>query len=142
MVSPANYNETIDRLYTGFLQLTKTATIYNPTGNGTAGDALTGGGDSVPGAIITYSINYSNISVTGGTNNIQLTASGIVITENGNAAPNNWGTTTDQVAGSASDAHAGAVITGDAAGSTSLTDTVGTLGAGQSGTFTFKRRIK
>ncbi len=140
--TPATYNETIDRLYTGFLQMTKTATIYNPTANGTAGDPTTGGGDAVPGAIITYSINYSNISATGGTNNTQLTASGIVITENGNTAPNNWGTTTDQVVNSASDARAGALIAGDAAGSTSLTDTVGTLGAGQSGTFTFKRKIK
>ncbi|MGI8654061.1 MAG: beta strand repeat-containing protein [Pyrinomonadaceae bacterium] len=140
--TPANYNETIDRLYTGFLQLTKTALIYNPTGNGTAGDPVTGGGSSVPGAVITYSINYSNISATGGTNNVQSTASGIVITENGNAAPNDWGTTTDQLVGSASDARAGAVSTGDAAGSTLLTDTVGTLGAGQSGTFAFKRKIK
>ncbi|MFN2454800.1 MAG: beta strand repeat-containing protein [Pyrinomonadaceae bacterium] len=133
--TPANYNETIDRIYTGFLRMDKTATISNTTGVGSATDP-------VPGAVITYTINYSNVSSSGGTNNVQLTASSIVITENGTAAPNNWGTTTDQVVGSASDARPGATITGDAAGSTSLTDTVGTLAAGQSGTFTFRRRIR
>ncbi len=132
--TPGAFNETINRLYAGFLRLDKVVAVNNTTGVGAATDA-------VPGADITYTINYSNISVGGGdANNVQLTASNIVITEDGNAAPNNWGTTTIHVVG-ATDTRGG-TIAGDAPGSTLLTDTVPTLGAGQSGSFTFKRRIR
>ena len=129
----ASTNRTIDRLYTGFVRLDKTATVNNTTGVGGATDA-------VPGAEIVYTITYTNIASTGGTNNSTLTTSNLVITEDGNAAPNNWGTTTDHVVG-ATDSRGGA-IAGDAANSVLLTDTIATLPAGQSGTFTFKRRIK
>ncbi len=129
-----NFNETIDRLYTGFLRLTKSVTVINGTGVGGATDA-------VPGAVIQYTISYQNVSSTGGSNNATLTASSIVITEDGNAAPNNWGATTDQVVGSATDS-LGGTITGDAIGSTLLTDTVATLAPQQSGQFVFRRTIK
>ena len=130
----ASFNDTIDRLYTGFLRLDKTATITNATGIGAATDP-------VPGADIEYVISYSNVSSGGGTNNATLTVNGLVITEDGNAAPNNWGTTTDQVAGSASDT-LGGIITGDVAGSNLLTDTVSSLIPGEAGVFRFKRKIK
>lgn len=127
-------NDTIDRLYTGFLKLTKTATVSNTTGVGAATDP-------VPGARIIYAIVYLNIASTGGTNCPTLSASNIVITENGNTAPNNWATFTDHVVG-ATDSRGG-TITGDALLSTVLTDTVaGPILAGQSGTFTFTRQIK
>lgn len=129
-----NSNDTIDRLYTGFLRLQKSAQVFNSTGVG-------GASDPVPGADIEYSIQYSNISSGGGTNCVQLTASSIVITENGNAAPNNWGTTTTQVVGSANDPRPGVTIAGDSAGSTLLTDSIPTLGPGESSTFKFRRRI-
>lgn len=132
-ITPANTNRTIDRLYTGYLRLDKTFTVSNSTGVGGATDA-------VPGAVITYTITYTNIASTGGTNNSTLTASNVVITENGSTAPNNWATYTDHVVG-ATDSSGGA-ITGDALGSTVLTDTIATLAAGQSGTFVFKRQIK
>ncbi|HEY0004106.1 MAG TPA: hypothetical protein VGB17_04780 [Pyrinomonadaceae bacterium] len=128
------YNETIDRVYTGFLKLEKVATVNNSTGVGSANDP-------VPGAVITFEITYTNVSSTGGTNNVTLTATNIVITENGSSNPNNWATYTDQVVGSASDTRSGA-ITGDAAGSSVLTDTVASLAAGQYGIFTFRRQIK
>lgn len=133
-ITPAESNDTINRLYTGFLQISKAATVINGTGVGGATDA-------VPGAEIEYVITFRNISTTGGAGNAQLTATNIVITEDGNAAPNNWGATTDQVVGSASDSNGG-TITGDAAGSTTLTDTVATLAPQQSGTFRFRRRIR
>ena len=134
-ITPANTNETIDRLYTGFIRLTKTATVANGTAKGGANDA-------VPGAVITYTVSYANIASTGGTNCVTLNASNLVITEDGTAGANNWGTFTSHVVSSASDSRGG-VITGDAdAGSTSLTDTVGALLAGQSGTFSFQRLIK
>lgn len=125
-------NDTIDRLYTGFVQLTKTAAVANGTGVG-------GPTDSVPGAVITYAITYTNVSSSGGSGNVTLTATNIVITENGSSAPNNWATFTTHVVG-ATDSLGGA-ITGDSAGSTVLTDTIASLAAGQSGVFTFQRQI-
>jgi hypothetical protein len=137
-----NSNDTIDRLYTGFLRLDKTFTVTNGTGVGGATDA-------VPGAVIEYTITYTNISSSGGTNNVTLTASSIVITEDGTPSatnPNNWGSTTNQVVGSASDTRDGntttAGITGDAAGSTLLTDTIPSLAPGKFGVFKFSRTIK
>jgi hypothetical protein len=126
-------NDTIDRVYTGFVRLDKAFTVANGT---TVGGAT----DSVPGAVITYAITYTNVSSSGGTNNVTLTATNIVITENGATLPNNWATYTDHVVG-ASDT-LGGTITGDAVGSNLLTDTIATLSAGQSGVFTFKRQIK
>lgn len=138
-ITPANTNRTIDRYYTGFIRLDKTYTITNATGVGAATDA-------VPGAVINYTITYTNIASTGGTNNSTLTASNLVITEDGNASPNNWASNnglpsaTDHVIG-ATDSR-GSTISGDVAASNLLTDTVSTLPAGQSGTFTFKRQIR
>jgi hypothetical protein len=126
-------NDTIDRLFTGFLQLTKTATVANGTGVGAATD-------SVPGAVITFAITYQNVSTSSGSGNVNLTATNIVITENGNTAPNNWATYTDHVVG-ATDTRGG-TITGDSVGSNVLTDTVASLGPGLSGVFSFKRQIK
>lgn len=133
-VTPTAFNETIDRLYTGALRLNKApASITNSTGVG-------GPTDAVPGAVITYSITYTNITSTGGVGNSTLTLSNIVITEDGNAVPNTWGSTTSQVVGSASDTNGG-VITGDTIGSNALTDTILTLAPQGSGTFAFGRTI-
>jgi hypothetical protein len=126
-------NDTIDRLYTGFVQLSKSATVQNLTGVGAANDP-------VPGAVITFAITYTNVSSSGGTGNVTLTATNLVITENGAVAPNNWASNTDHVVGAA-DTLGGAIV-GDSVGSSLLTDTVASLAAGQSGTFTFKRQIR
>jgi hypothetical protein len=131
--TPASTNDTIDRVYTGFVRLDKTATVTNSTGVG-------GATDPVPGAVITFTITYTNVSSSGGSNNVTLTATNIVITENGSAAPNNWATYTDHVVG-ATDSLGGS-ITGDAVGSNLLTDTIASLSAGQSGVFSFQRQIK
>jgi hypothetical protein len=131
--TPASTNDTIDRVYTGFVRLDKTASVTNSTGVG-------GPNDPVPGAVITFTITYTNVSSSGGTNNITLTATNIVITEDGSAAPNNWATHTDHVVGATDSL--GGTITGDAVGSNLLTDTIASLGPGQSGVFTFRRQIK
>ena len=123
---PNQTNKTINRVYAGFVKLNK---------------SLVRAGENVPGAEVTYTTAYENISSTGGNGSVELTATDLVITENGNAAPNNWGTTTDHVVGSATDTRSG-TITGDTAGSTLLTVTIPSLSPGASGTFTFKRRIK
>lgn len=72
--TPAANNDTIDRLYTGYLQLTKSQTVANATGRGTATEA-------VPGATVAYVVAYDNTTTSGGTNNSTITASSIVLTD-------------------------------------------------------------
>ena len=131
--TPTATNDTIDRLYTGFIRLDKSATVVNATG--TAGSAV-----ATRGAEIEFAITYSNVSSAAGVGNSLLTAHNLVISENGNSALNNWGMTTEHIVG-ASDTQGGYII-GDQDGSTSLTDIVSTLEAGQSGVFKFKRKVK
>ncbi len=130
-VTPASNNKTIDRSYTGFIQLTKTFSVANGTGVG-------GATDPVPGAVITYNITYTNISSSNGDANcVKLTASNLVVTEDGLAGTNNWGTYTTHVA-PASDSGSGVVVVVSA---TQYTDTVASVAPGASGIFTFKRSI-
>ena len=129
--TPAANNKTIDRLYTGFVRLDKAFTVANATGVGAATDP-------VPGAVITYNITYTNVSTSNGDANcVKLTASNVVITEDGLAGTNNWGTYTTN-SGSPSDSGSGTVVTVSA---TKYTDTIASLAAGASGIFTFKRSI-
>jgi len=131
VATPTAFNRTIDRLYTGFVRLDKTYSVANGTGVGGATDA-------VPGAVITYNITYTNVSTSNGDANcVKLTAVNLVITEDGLAAPNNWGTYTTN-SGSPSDSGSGSVVTVSA---TKYTDTVASLAAGVSGVFTFQRSI-
>ncbi len=130
-ITPAAFNRTIDRLYTGFVRLDKAYTVANATGVGAATDP-------VPGAVITYTITYTNVSSSNGDANcVKLTANNLVITENGLAAPNNWGTYTTN-SGSPSDSGSGTVVTVSA---TAYTDTVASVAPGAAGVFTFKRSI-
>jgi hypothetical protein len=130
-VTPAASNRTIDRLYTGFVRLVKSSTVSNSTGVGGATDA-------VPGAVITYSIAYENISTSNGDAScVKLTAQNLVITEDGLAAPNNWGTFTTHT-GTPSDTGAGVVVVVNA---TTYTDTVASLAPGAAAVFSFQRSI-
>ncbi|MGQ0763555.1 MAG: beta strand repeat-containing protein [Acidobacteriota bacterium] len=130
-VTPAASNRTIDRLYTGFVRLVKSYTVSNSTGVGGATDA-------VPGAVITYNITYENISTSNGDAScVKLTAQNVVITEDGLAAPNNWGTFTTHT-GTPSDTGSGVVVIVNA---TTYTDTVASLGPGVSAVFSFQRSI-
>ena len=104
--------------------------------------------DAVPGAVITYTIKYTNISTTVTAGNIGLTANNLVITENGSTLPNNWATYTTQIVGSGKD-YTGAsgttagsgTIAGDSAGSSILSDTVTTVAPQAIGRFVFQRTI-
>ena len=129
--TPAANNRTIDRLYTGFVRLVKSYTVSNSTGVGGATDA-------VPGAVITYNITYENISTSNGDAScVKLTAQNLVITEDGLAAPNNWGTFTTHT-GTPSDTGSGVVVIVNA---TTYTDTVASLAPGVSAVFSFQRSI-
>jgi hypothetical protein len=130
-VTPAASNKTIDRLYTGFIRLDKASSVANATGVGAATDP-------VPGAVVTYTVTYTNVSTSNGDANcVKLTANNLVITEDGLAAPNNWGTYTTN-SGSPSDSGSGTVATVSA---TKYTDTIASVAAAASGVFTFKRSI-
>ncbi|HEY0173690.1 MAG TPA: hypothetical protein VGB98_21940, partial [Pyrinomonadaceae bacterium] len=134
-ITPQIFNETVDRTFAGFVRVDKTVTVTNSTGIGGATAA-------VPGAVIEYTLTYTNVSAAAaGTNNANLTATNLTITEDGNESPNNWGGTTNHVPGSAADSRGG-TITGDVAGSTVLTDVIPSLAPGQSGTFRFRRVIR
>ena len=133
-------NNTIDRLYTGFLRLDKSVAVANGTGVGAATDA-------VPGAVITYTVQYTNVSEAGTVSgSVGLTANNVVITENGSAGTNNWGTTTTRVVGQEFD-YTGASGTTAGTGTvavvsaTSYTDTIATLAPQAIGRFVFKRTI-
>ncbi|MCM0592984.1 MAG: beta strand repeat-containing protein [Gloeotrichia echinulata DVL01] len=108
-------NTTIDRVYTGFLQLVKVSRVLQGTGpavgtgqdnfettpaytnpvtkividpNPNQGDVARVPG---PGNIIEYQIRYKNISdPQAGTGNIILNANKVVINEDGTAGGNNW----------------------------------------------------
>jgi hypothetical protein len=130
---PTAANDTIDRLYTGFIRLDRSATVVDANGTGRTAFAA-------PGIEIEFAVSYANVSTGAGVGNSLLTAHNLVISENGNSATNNWGATTEHIVG-ASDSQGGLII-GDRMGSTSLTDIVTTLEAGQSGVFRFKRKVK
>ncbi|HZH90464.1 MAG TPA: hypothetical protein VEX70_07545 [Pyrinomonadaceae bacterium] len=138
--TPASTNQTINRLYTGFVRLDKTATVVDASGNPSA---------TVPGATIVYQITYTNIMSVpaAGSNSSALTATNLVITEDGSAGGNNWATYTTQVTAPApSVSSAGGTVT-DGAGNpvTSTTNVlrgnVPSLAPGDTGTFSFRRLI-
>ena len=94
--------------------------------------------DPVPGAVITYTVTYTNVSSSNGDANcVKLTASSVVITEDGLAGTNNWGTYTTN-SGAPSDSGSGTAVIVNA---TKYTDTIASLAAGASAVFTFKRSI-
>lgn len=136
-ITPQNFNETIDSVWSGFIRAEKTQIVTNGTGVGAANAA-------VPGAVIEYVVTYTNVTpiLLSGSNNVQLTASNVVLTEDGAEAPNNWASTTVHLAGSASDTSAGSTITGDAEGSGVLTVTIPSLAPGAQGVFRFSRTIR
>ncbi|MEH2118163.1 beta strand repeat-containing protein [Nostoc sp.] len=108
-------NISIDRVYTGFLQLVKVSRVLQGTGpavgagqdnfdstpaytnpvTSTVIDPNPGIADvprnPAPGNIIEYQIRYKNISdAQAGTGNVILNANKVVITEDGTQNPNNW----------------------------------------------------
>jgi len=164
-------NITIDRVYTGFLQLLKTSRLLQGTGpaiNAPDDQFSTAQKRPQPGNIIEYRITYKNISTpVVGTGNVILNADKVVITENGVLAPNNWARDNDlnqqidtsNVVGSATDSGASTITffngdpattpTGDVTGFTSNNDVTryvnsvtGQITPGSAArTFTFQRRV-
>ncbi len=132
-VDPAVANDTIDRLYAGFIRLDVKTTVIGAEPDFEVSRVA-------PGSEIEFVVTYTNISSAEGDGNSLLTAYNLVIHQDGNAAPNNWGSTTEHIVG-ASDNQGGHIV-GDREGSTSLTDVVMLLDPGRSGVFRFRRRVK
>ncbi|MBF2017575.1 MAG: hypothetical protein IGS23_20695 [Rivularia sp. T60_A2020_040] len=158
-------NITIDRVYTGYLQMVKETRVLKATGPNVApGDETfsTTAKKPAPGNILEYRITYKNISEPqSGTDNVILNASDIKITEDGtnDTLGNNWAKDNDNngeidtsnITGSAKDSgNANIQFTpnGDQTGTTPTTDvtkyvvTVSKDVAPQEmRTFIFQRRI-
>lgn len=159
-------NVTIERLYTGFMKLTKEVQILDA--NGVIVQAWT---ETVPPSVnvlpdyqIEYRITYENIStgVTGSGNNT-LTAFDFEIVEDGNAAvgsnTNNWASFTDHEQNTSADQGIvqyftnsadtdlvpGPLTTSDPIAGTKVDkyeNEVGQVDPGQTGQFQFRRRIQ
>jgi hypothetical protein len=131
-ITPAATNDTIDRTYTGFLRLDKSARVLDAPGGNVA--------PAIPGNYIEYTISYTNVAAADVPGNPNLTAKNVLITEDGGAGTNNWASFTDYVLNSAVDP--GGTIGGNAAGSTVLTDTVAQVSPQGTGTFKFVVKIR
>lgn len=162
----AIFNIKIDRLYTGYLKLTKSATIYRGT------TVITDLNDVRPGDIIEYTVTYTNISTPeAGTSTRILDANNVKVIEDGNSGTNNWATDIDDFDGDGNpatgidtshvlnsataaqgtiqyfnnnnDSTPGIQQTGTNAASdvTRYENEVGTVEPSETGTFTFRRTI-
>ena len=152
-------NSTHNEIYSGFIALTKSATV---TSSGCpAGTTPTyAAGSLCPGGTLTYSLDYRNIAVTGGSGNtepanafISTKAGQLVITDDGTAIGNTWAANTNGLTGAATDTPGGGgtwntsdVWTTNTIGSSKFSVTVGgasfSLGAGQFGTIAFSVVVK
>ncbi|MEH1873802.1 beta strand repeat-containing protein [Nostoc sp.] len=164
-------NVSIDRVYTGFLQLLKQSRILQGTGpalvNSADGTFSVTPKKPAPGNIIEYQISYKNISTAQvGTGNVILNADKIVISEDGTQSPNNWALDNDtsgqidtsNIVGSAKDSGASTIqfFTGNPATSSGVDQTgttvnsdvtkyvntaTGQIAPGVLRTFTFQRKV-
>jgi hypothetical protein len=162
-------NTTIDRVYTGFIQVTKesrllgenrqplldkenkpfpgAATFCTPDSKGGSISTVEGS----PGQYIEYCIRYKNISEpASGVGNKVLAATGFTIIENGTEGVNNWGNSTFHDPDTATSS-AGTITYQTVTGTTTASDPtvviyqnkVDTLiQPGQGGDFRFTRKVK
>lgn len=125
--TPDATNETIDRVYTGYLKMVKESRLLAGTGpavQGTDGTFSSMPKKPAPGNLIEYRITYTNISeAQTGTGNILLNAGNVVIVEDGTLSAakgdgkNNWALDNDgngqidtsNVVGSAKDSGASTI---------------------------------
>ncbi|MEM6448843.1 MAG: hypothetical protein AAF703_00865 [Cyanobacteria bacterium P01_D01_bin.105] len=155
-------NITINRLYTGFMSLVKTATLFEADGTTVKSGPLatfdpTNAAQVVdPGEFIEYTIQYQNISTIGsGAGNVTLTANDFVLTEDGIPSAtntNDWANVTTHQ--QQTTATLGTVEYEDVTGPTTFNtdpvdgtkvdiyrNSVTVINPQQSGTFTFRRIV-
>jgi len=159
-------NITVDRLYTGYIDLVKEARLLNADGTPAGADGVftaTPAFSPLPDQIIEYRITYTNISeVPVGANNVTLNADNLLITEDGTiggVGGNNWaldndangeidtsnviGTVNASQGTTAPAANSATDLSGVTAGSDVpvYTNTAGTVLPQANGTLTFQRRV-
>jgi hypothetical protein len=148
-------NVTIDELFAGgFVKLVKSLAVASGQPCAIATVFTPGAANVNPGDCVQYTIAYSNVAPSGGTNNVTLNATTFVITEDGAASggtgptvySNNWAANSSGLYAAPVDSNGGTLGAYNpgpgAAGSSRFTDTVGSLVAGASGNCTFKVQIQ
>ncbi len=148
-------NVTVDEIFVGgYVKLVKSLSVASGQPCATASVWTAGATNVNPGDCVQYTIAYTNIAPSGGTNNITLAASAFVITEDGAASggsggttyANTWAANTNGLYAAPVDSNGGTLGAYNpgpgAVGSSKFTDTVGALVAGASGTCTFKVQVK
>jgi hypothetical protein len=146
-------NATIDRTYTGFIEVLKESRVLdsNKTPLTDAKGIFSETAKPVKvDQYIEYRITYTNISTPAtGTGNKPISAANFTITEDGNTSPNNWGGLTNNDPDSA--IGAGTIIYSKASGVGTSADLdvvkyqnilTKPIEPGQTGTFTFRRKVK
>jgi hypothetical protein len=153
-------NITIDRLYTGFMELTKAASIIAADGSVVEGPLATLTESAGPGESIEYVLTYENISESlGGVGSVLLEATDFVIVEDGAATftgdDNNWaefttheqetvaepGSSVNYYTQSADTTPAGTVDPASGTQVEKYENVVPSVAAGESGTFIFRRMV-
>ncbi|MBE9032340.1 hypothetical protein IQ266_21620 [filamentous cyanobacterium LEGE 11480] len=146
-------NITIDRIYTGYIQVIKEARVLEDDGTTeivpftTDTSQLTDAAQT--GRFVEYRLTYTNISTAqgNGTNNIVLPATDFSIVDDGAAAPNNWFVSTQdpsfpaQATGTATSSSGTISVTTTNGDIQAYQLTVPSLNPGETGTFTFRRQI-
>jgi hypothetical protein len=146
-------NATIDRTYTGFIEVVKESRVLDFNKDPMTGENGIFSQTVKPVRVdqyIEYRITYKNISTPAlGTGNKTLSAINFTITEDGNAKPNNWGSLTANDPNSATSS-AGKIIYSKPSGATDAKDPevikyenilTEPIEPDQGGTFTFRRRV-
>lgn len=134
-------NQTIDRVFTGFLKVSKLARIVAADGATVVQDYSAGptSANIQPGRFIDYKITYQNVATApgSGVSDQILNANAATITEDGTSGSNNWALTgstgislTSNVTGSATDSGSGSVTFFNGNPPASGTDKTGTVPAG------------
>jgi hypothetical protein len=146
-------NATIDRTYTGFIEVLKESRVLDI--NKTPLTDAQGIFSEVAKPVkvdqyIEYRITYTNISTLAvGTGNKPISATNFMITEDGNTSPNNWGGLTNNDPDSAIGAGTITYSKATGVGTSADLDVVKyqniltkPIEPGQTGTFTFRRKVK
>jgi hypothetical protein len=138
-------NQTIDRLYTGFIDLFKESRILaadkKPLNEFSKDNKATKSGQ-----YIEYRIKFTNVSVAAieGSGSKPLSAKNFAITEDGTVLPNNWATVTDHDPDSANASIGLVTVTppGNKPDVVKYVNSISVLAPGNTGTFGFIRKVK
>ena len=147
-------NITVDEIFVGgFVKIVKSLQAGLGQPCATASVWTSAPANVSPGDCLWYTLAYTNVAPSGGTNNITLNATTFVITDDGAASggaqvayTNNWAANTNGLFAAPTDTNGGTLGGYNpgpgAAGSSRFTDTIAALAAGASGTCTFKVQVK